>query len=210
MLLAHLRHTQNLSQNLLGTCYCSGLGVHLVRLVLSSADGIRSRRLDPSRHTRVKPSPFAIKRFPGLYSTPRLPPAPPPAPGHQSECHRSSAPPENLSATGKNQSKRCPEPGGRVGRNADGAALGYRSGVASETGHHQPDRIVLVDSAAGGAKRKALARRRSAAALDRHRTPGSREEVPTHQRLSRNPVAEGTPESVAFPEEGGGARRSGW
>ena len=83
MLLAHLRHTQNLSQNLLGTCYCSGLGVHLVRLVLSSADGIRSRRLDPSRHTRAKPSPFAIKRFPGLYSTPRLPPAPPPAPGHQ-------------------------------------------------------------------------------------------------------------------------------
>ena len=132
MLLAHLRHTQNLSQNLLGTCYCSGLGVHLVRLVLSSADGIRSRRLDPSRHTGAKPSPFAIKRFPGPYSTPRLPPAPPPAPGHQSECHRSSAPPENLSATGKNQFKRCPEPGGRVGRNADGAALGYRSGVASE------------------------------------------------------------------------------
>src|ERR1700719_658831 len=43
---------------------------------------------------------------------------------------------ENLPPTGKNQSKRCPEPGGRAGRNADGASLGYRSGVASETGHH--------------------------------------------------------------------------
>ena len=55
---------------------------------------------------------------------------------------------------------------------------------------------------------KALARRRSAAALDRHRTLGSREEVPTHQRLSRNPVAEGTPESVAPSAEGGQEGRS--
>ena len=53
-------------------------------------------------------------------------------------------------ATGKNQSERGPEPGGRTGRNADGASLRYRSGVAAETGHHQPDRIVLVDGAAGG------------------------------------------------------------
>src|SRR3989449_9612540 len=52
------------------------------------------------------------------------------------------------------------------------------------------------------------ATRRSAAALDRHRTPGSREEVPTHQRLSRNPVAEGTPESVAHSAEGGPDSRS--
>src|SRR5712691_5010165 len=115
---------------------------------------------------------------------------------------------ENLPATGKNQSERCAEPGGRVGRNADGAPLGCRSGVASETGHHQPDRIVLVDGAAGGQERKALARRRSTAALDRHRTAGSREEVPTHQRLSRNPVAEGTPESVAHSAEGGPDSRS--
>jgi transposase-like protein len=41
-------------------------------------------------------------------------------------------------------------------------------------------------------------------ALDRHRTVGSRKEVPTHQRLSRNLVAEGTSESVAFSR-----RRSG-
>jgi hypothetical protein len=41
---------------------------------------------------------------------------------------------ENLPATGKDQSQRCPEPGGRAGRNADGASLGYRSGVAAETG----------------------------------------------------------------------------
>src|SRR5437879_8792764 len=92
---------------------------------------------------------------------------------------------ENLPATGKDQSERGAEPGGRSGRNADGASLGCRSGVASETGHHQPDRIVLVDGAAGGQERKALARRKSAAALDRHRTLGSREEVPTHQRLDR-------------------------
>src|SRR4029450_11315024 len=65
------------------------------------------------------------------------------------------------------------------------------------------DRIVLVDGAAGGAQRKALARRKSTAALDSHRTVGSREEVPTHQRLSRNPVAEGAPESVAPSAEGG-------
>src|SRR5713226_2791331 len=115
---------------------------------------------------------------------------------------------ENLPATGKDQSERCPEPGGRAGRNADGASLGSRSGVAAETGHHQPHRIVPVDGAAGGAKRKALARRRSAAALDRHRTSGSREEVPTHQRLSRNLVAEGTPESVAHSAEGGPDSRS--
>src|SRR5437899_7969945 len=52
------------------------------------------------------------------------------------------------------------------------------------------------------------ASRRSAAALDRHRTPGSREEVPTHQRLSRNPVAEGTTQSVAHSAEGGSHSRS--
>src|SRR6202045_2530392 len=115
---------------------------------------------------------------------------------------------ENLPATGEDQSERCPEPGGRVGRNADGASLGYRSGVASETGHHQTDRIVLVDGAAGGAKRKALARRKSATALDSYRTFGSREEVSTHQRLSRNSVAEGTPESVAYSAEGGPDSRS--
>src|SRR6202030_3684881 len=115
---------------------------------------------------------------------------------------------ENLPPTGKNQSKRCSESGGRAGRNANGASLGYRSGVASETGHHQPDRIVLVDGAAGGQERKALARRKSAAALDRHRTLGSREEVPTHQRLSRNPVAERTPESVAHSAEAGPGSRS--
>src|SRR6476646_6370300 len=115
---------------------------------------------------------------------------------------------ENLPATGKDQSQRCPEPGGRAGRNADGASLGYRSGVAAKTGHHEPDRIVSVYSAAGGAQRKALARRRSAAALDRYRTPGSREKVPTHQRISRNLVAEGTPESVAPSAEGGPDSRS--
>src|ERR1700676_1481923 len=115
---------------------------------------------------------------------------------------------ENLPATGKDQSERCPEPGGRAGRNADGTSLGCRGGVASETGHDQSDRIVLVDGATGGSQRKALARRRSAAALDRHRTLGSREEVPTHQRLSRNPVAEGTPESVAHSAEGGQDSRS--
>src|ERR1700726_1238579 len=115
---------------------------------------------------------------------------------------------ENLPTTGKDQSERCPEPGGRVRRNADGASLGCRSGVAAETGHHQPDRIVLVDGAAGGAKRKAMARRKSAAALDRHRTLGSREEVPTYQRLSRNLVAEGTPESAAHSAERGPGSRS--
>src|SRR5204863_2889062 len=102
-----------------------------------------------------------------------------------------------------NQSERCPESGGRVGRNADRTSVGSRSSVASETGHDQSDRIVLVDGAAGGAKRKALARRRSAAALDSHRTLGSREEVPAHQRLSRNPVAERTPESFTHSPEGG-------
>src|SRR4029077_8036829 len=104
---------------------------------------------------------------------------------------------------GKDQPERCPEPGGRAGRNVDGASLGCRSGVAAETGYHQPDRIVLVDRAAGSTKREALARRKSAATLDRHRTVGSGEEVPTHQRLSRNPVAEGTPEPV-FPSAQGG------
>ena len=72
----------------------------------------------------------------------------------------------------------------------------------------KPDRIVLVDGAAGGAQRKTLARRQSAAALDRYRTAGSREEVPTHQRLSRNLVAEGKTESVAHSAEGGQSHSS--
>jgi hypothetical protein len=49
---------------------------------------------------------------------------------------------------------------------------------------------------------------RSAAALDSHRTIGSREEVPRNQRLLGNPVVEGTPESVAPCAEGGPYRRS--
>jgi len=43
---------------------------------------------------------------------------------------------------------------------------------------------------------------------DRHRTPGSREEVPTHQRLSRNPIAEGALEPLAYSAEGGADSRS--
>jgi len=81
------------------------------------------------------------------------------------------------------KSERCPQPGGRAGRNADGTSLGCGSGVAAETDHHQPDRIVLVDGAAGGTERKVLARRRSAAELDRHRPFGSIEKVSAHQRL---------------------------
>src|SRR4030095_931079 len=115
---------------------------------------------------------------------------------------------ENLPASGKDQSERCSEPGGRAGRNADGTSLGCRSGVASETGHHQPNRIMPVHGPAGSPKRKTLVRRRSAAALDRRRTPGSRQKVPTHQRLSRTPVAEGTPESIAPSAEGGPDSRS--
>jgi len=45
---------------------------------------------------------------------------------------------ENLPATGEDQSERCPEPGGRAGRNADRASLGYRSGAASETATTNP------------------------------------------------------------------------
>ena len=98
--------------------------------------------------------------------------------------------------------------GRRAGRDADGPSLGYRRSVAPETNHHQRDRIVPVDSATGGAERKTLARRRSAAALDGHRTPGSREKVPTHQRLSRNSGAEGAFEPTAHSAEGGTEPRS--
>ena len=83
-----------------------------------------------------------------------------------------------------------------------------KSGVAAETGHHQPDRIVSVYGAAGGPQRKTLARRRSTAALDRHRALGSRKKVPAHQRLSRNPVAKGKAESVSHSAEGGSDSRS--
>jgi hypothetical protein len=86
--------------------------------------------------------------------------------------------------------------------------LGIGAVLRRKLATHQPDRIVLVDGAAGGAKRKAMARRKSAAALDRHRTLGSREEVPTYQRLSRNPVAEGAAESVAHSAEGSPGSRS--
>src|SRR5215470_10301830 len=68
---------------------------------------------------------------------------------------------------------------------------------------------MLVDGATGGTQRKTLARRKSAATLDGHRAPGSREKVPTHQRLSRNSVAEGAPEPIAHSAEGGPDNRSG-
>jgi len=61
---------------------------------------------------------------------------------------------KDLSATGKDQSDCGPESGGRAGRNADGASLGCRSGVAAETGYHQPDRIMSFDGAASGTQRK--------------------------------------------------------
>src|SRR5215510_9036402 len=67
---------------------------------------------------------------------------------------------------------------------------------------------MLIDGAAGGTQRKTLARRKSAATLDGHRTPGSREKVPTHQRLSRNSVAEGALEPLAHSAEGGADSRS--
>ena len=51
----------------------------------------------------------------------------------------------------------------RIIKGADGASLGDRSSVASETGHHQPDRIVLVDGAAR--QRKNAGEKESAAAL---------------------------------------------
>ncbi len=50
---------------------------------------------------------------------------------------------------------------------------------------------------------KSLARRRSVAALGGHRIVGSREEIPSHQRLSTNLVAEGTVEPIAHTAEGG-------
>src|SRR5262249_31167343 len=67
---------------------------------------------------------------------------------------------------------------------------------------------MLVDGAASGTQRKTLARRKSAAALDGHGTPGSREEVPTHQKLSRNSIAEGALKPVAHSAEGGSKPRS--
>src|SRR6266446_4487494 len=68
--------------------------------------------------------------------------------------------------------------------------------------------VARFTRAEGGAKRKALARRRSAAALDRHRTLGSTKKDPRHQGISRNPVAEGAPESIAPSAEGGPDSRS--
>src|SRR5215471_2797760 len=115
---------------------------------------------------------------------------------------------ENLPTTGEDQSERCPEPRGRPGRDADRASLGSSRGVAAKTSHHQSDRIVPVDGAAGGAQRKALARRKSAATLDGYRTPGSRKTLSPDQGLSRNAVAEGAFESVAHSAEGGPSRRS--
>lgn len=54
----------------------------------------------------------------------------------------------------------------------------------------RPDRIVLVDGATRGAERKALARRKSTAALDGYRALGGGETLPTHQRLSRTLFAD--------------------
>jgi hypothetical protein len=55
------------------------------------------------------------------------------------------------------------------------------------------------------AQRKTLTRRKS---LDRYRTLGSRKEIPPHQRLPKNSVAGGTPESRTHSAEGGPHRRS--
>ena len=46
------------------------------------------------------------------------------------------------------------------------------------------------------------------AALDGYRAPGGGEKVPTHQRLSRTLVAEGTPESFGHSAERGADSRS--
>src|SRR5262249_11938010 len=100
------------------------------------------------------------------------------------------------------------ELGGRTGRDADGAPFRRRSGVTEKTGHHQSCRIVSFDGAAGGAQRKTLARRQSAAALDRYGPAGSGEEIPTHQGLSRTSVAERTSECIEHSAEGGQDRRS--
>jgi hypothetical protein len=97
---------------------------------------------------------------------------------------------------------------GRAGRDADGASFGYWRGIAAQTSDHQPDRIVFVDGATRGTKRKALARRKSAAALDCYRALGGGETIPTHQRLSRTLVAEGTLESFTYSTEGGANLRS--
>src|SRR5262249_34163851 len=115
---------------------------------------------------------------------------------------------ENLPAARKNQSHGGQKPRGRTGRDANGTSLRYRSGVAAKTRDHQPDRIVFIDGAACGTKRKALATRKPTAALDRNRTPGGGEKVPTHQGLSRTFVAEGASESVAPSAEGGQNHRS--
>jgi hypothetical protein len=115
---------------------------------------------------------------------------------------------ENLSATRTDQSECGKKSRGGVGRDADRTSLGYWSGIAAKISDHQPDRIVFVDSATCGTKRKALARRKSAAALDRYRALGGGETIPPHQRLSRTLVAEGTLESFPYSTEGGANLRS--
>jgi hypothetical protein len=44
----------------------------------------------------------------------------------------------DLPATGKNQFRGCPQPGGRAGGDANGASLGYRRRITAETSHYHP------------------------------------------------------------------------
>ena len=112
--------------------------------------------LTPPRHTRAKPSPFAIKRFPGLYSTPsrHLPRR-----HHQHLATKVNAIDHQhhqkiFRKLEKNQSERCPEPGGGVEKNSDGASLWYRKRCCggSTTTTNPIESCFSVDGAAGGAE----------------------------------------------------------
>jgi hypothetical protein len=74
--------------------------------------------------------------------------------------------------------------GGRARRDVDRASVRRRTGLAAETVYHQPDRIVPVDGAAGGAKRK--------------------------RWREGNQPAERTRESISPSAEGGQPSRSGF
>jgi len=96
----------------------------------------------------------------------------------------------------------------KSGRNADGASLGCRRGVASETGHHQSDRIVLstVQRVARNVKRW-----REGDQPLRWTATGLLEAEKKFRRIKGYQeilLPEGTLESVAHSAEGGPDSRS--
>src|ERR1035437_5737696 len=93
------------------------------------------------------------------------------------------------SRTDGTESERCPQPGGRHGRNAHGSSSAGAGPVAAHAGEHERDRVGLLHRGDGLPQRKTMAWRRSHRALGRLWFAGGRAPVPQGAGLPGDSVA---------------------